>query len=379
MHKGILALLASTSMLMAAPVLAASPAHVNPTTGDINHLHHIRVVASTVAPNGDQNPYGLTLDTFAGSSSHPNPYYGDFLVSDFSNAQGVNGEGSSIVAINPATGQTSLFSHYAQYGPVALAVSPKGPLWIADFGGLYPTQQNDAVLAPNGGIFPNGGSFITNQVNSEAKLDGPWGQVFVPNKNAPAFLVTNVLNGTIEAMYGFEPPNFSTDTQFLTIGQGLAHTGTNANNAVGPQGMVYDPATGEVYVTDGADNSIRAFKWDGPTTPDQGQGQLIYQGGPLRQPAGITIDPINGDLLVVNQQNNNLVEIRLPKTIETKNHKEITIKAHPVAVKRLDKTPVNPQTGAGSALFGVYATKSASGHLVVYFTDDNTNTLDMLY
>lgn len=379
MHKGILALMASTSLLMAAPVLAASPSHVNPTTGDINHLHHIRVVASTVAPNGDQNPYGLTFDSFKGTQSAPNPYYGHLLVSDFSNAQGVNGEGRSILAIDPLTGQSTLFSQDAQYGPVALSVSPKGPIWIADFGGLYPTGQNDAVLAPNGNTFADGGSFITNQVNPQAKLAGPWGQVFVPNETAPAFLVTNVLNGTIEAMYDFAPPHFSTDTKFRTIGQGLAHTGTNANNAVGPQGMVYDPATGEVYVTDGADNSIRAFKWEGPASPDQGQGQLIYRGGPLRQPAGITLDPINGDLLVVNQQNNNLIEIRLPKTIDTKGHKEVTVKARPVAVKRLDKTAVNPGTGAGSALFGVYATQSASGQLVVYFTDDNTNTLDMLY
>jgi DNA-binding beta-propeller fold protein YncE len=332
-------------------------------------LHHIAVVASTVAPNGDQNPYGLTLETFKDS-----PFYGDLLVSDFSNAAGINGEGQSIVAINPATGQTRLYSQDAQYGPVALAVSPKGPLWIANFGGLDAQSQNDEVLAPNGHEFPDNGSFITNSVNPQAKLAGPWGQVFVPNRTAPTFLVTNVLNGTIEAMYDFSPPNFSTDTKFLTIGQGLAHRGTNANNAVGPQGMVYDPATGKVYVVDGADNSIRAYSWQGPTTPNQGQGQLIFRGGPLRQPAGITIDPVNGDLLVVNQGNNNLVEIRLPH----QNPQGRWIAAHPVAVKRLDKTPVNPVTGAGSALFGVWATTRA-GHLVVYFTNDNTNTVDMLY
>lgn len=46
--------------------------------------------------------------------------------------------------------------------------------------------------------------------------------------------------------------------------------------------------------------------------------------------------------------------------------------------KTLDPTPVNPMTGAGSALFGVAARVSANGHLEVYFTDDNTNTVDLL-
>ena len=81
---------------------------------------------------------------------------------------------------------------------------------------------------------------------------------------------------------------------------------------------------------------------------------------------GITIDPLNGDLLVANQGNNNLVEIAL-----NDGH------AYVAGQKVLDNTPVNPQTGAGSALFGVYAMNN-NGQLEVFFTDDNTNTLDVL-
>lgn len=328
--------------------------------GNISQLNTIAPVASTVdSTNGDQNPYGLTFDSFKGSSTAPNPYYGDLLVSNFSNKAGSNGDGTTIEAINPTTGAVKTFASTAD-GPVALAVSPKGPLWIANFGSNG-TNGNDEVLAPNGTTFKNGGSIITN-----SNLDGPWGQVFVQNATYPAFLVTNALNGTIDAMYGFAPPNFNTDTKFLEIGSGLAHSGTTANNVQGPQGMVYDPTTHMVYVTDTADNSIRAFYWNGPNTPNQGQGQLIYQGGALNAPVGITLDPLNGDLLVVNQGNNNLVEIDLNNG-----------NAFVAGQKVLDNTPVNPTTGAGSALFGVYAMDN-NGQLNVFFTDDNTNTLDVL-
>ena len=329
--------------------------------GNIGTLQTIMPIASTVNPqNGDQTPYGLVYDSFAGTATAPNPYYGDLFVSNFSNQAQVNGAGSTIVAINPNTGSTTPFASGLS-GPVALAVSPKGPVWVADFG-TQGTNGNDMVLAPNGMPFANGGSVIANPL-----FDGPWGQVFVPNATSPAFLETNGLNGTIAAMYGFAPPNFNQDTQVSIIGSGLAHQGTTASTVLGPQGMVYDSSTNMVYVTDSQDNSIRAFYWDGSTTPNQGQGQLIYQGGGLNKPAGITLDPLNGDLLVVNQGNNRLVEVAL-----NNGH------AYIAGQKTLDPTPVNPMTGAGSALFGVAARVSANGHLEVYFTDDNTNTVDVL-
>ncbi len=329
-------------------------------SGNIAAMHTIQTVASTVnSTNGDTNPYGLAFDSYTGTSSAPNPYYGDFLVSNFSNKAGVGGAGSTIEAINPQTGSVKTFSSNVS-AAAALAVSPKGPLWVADFG-TTGTNGNVAVLTPAGGEFPSGGSLITGP-----DLDGPWGQVFVPNTTAPAFFVANALNGTIDAMYGFAPPDFNTDTHFAQIGSGLAHLGTTASTVEGPQGMTYDAATHMVYVTDSADNSIRGYYWQGPSTPNQGQGQLIYQGGALQKPAGITVNPLNGDLLVVNQGNNNLVEIDLNS-------------GHSFAAgeKVLDHTGVNPLTGAGSALFGVDAVLS-NGQLSIYFTNDNANTLDVL-
>jgi len=95
------------------------------------------------------------------------------------------------------------------------------------------------------------------------------------------------------------------------------------------------------------------------------KGITVFQGQPLNMPGGLTVNPLNGDLLVINLGNNNLVELNLTQ-------------GQAVGVRQLDNVPVDPQTGNGSALFGVAAARDAMGNLEVFFTDDNTNTLNVL-
>ncbi|MCY0892184.1 MAG: hypothetical protein OWR52_01560 [Acidibacillus sp.] len=378
-----LTLLGSTSSAFAFVGPQPMPHHDQTIRG----LHTISIVSSTVDPsNGDQNPYGVAISPKGG-----------LFVSNFSNAAGVNGAGTTIEQI--VNGKPVPFFSDAN-GPAGMAFSPLGPLWIANFG-QSSTTGNVQVIKPNGTAFPNGYSVITNP-----SIQGPWGQAFAGSYTMangtvvpPAFFVTSVLNGSIEAMYGFSPPKFSTDTKVAVIASGLAHNGTTASNVSGPQGMVWSAKTHTLYVTDSADNSVRAYQWNGPDTINQGTGTIVYQGAPLNMPAGIALNPLNGDLLIVNQGNNQLVELRLNPTMPAplahplnkmpqppmllQNGGMLHLPqgpqlAHVVGVRTLDRTPVNPQTGAGSALFGVAASTNADGHLVVYFTDDNTNTLDML-
>ena len=49
-----------------------------------------------------------------------------------------------------------------------------------------------------------------------------------------------------------------------------------------------------------------------------------------------------------------------------------------IATKTLDTTSVDAQAGTGSALFGVLAVKDSSNNLLVYYTNSNTNTLNVL-
>ncbi len=331
--------------------------------GDIANLNVNKVLSSTVSANGDNNPYAVTVNMVKGSK-----FFGQVFVSDFSNKAGVNGAGSTIVRI--VNGKPVPFTTTAM-GPAAMAFSPLGPLWIANFG-KDGTDGNVQVTKPNGASFGSAGTIVNSAVK------GPWGQAFAAPyatssgvKVPPTFFVTGAENGTVAAMYGFSPPHFDTTTKFLVIGSGLPTMGTNANNIQGPQGMAWDAMSHTLYVADTADNAIYAYQWYGANTPNQGKGQLVYQGGALKQPAGLTVDPVNGNLLVVNQGNNHLVQLR----VDWSGNKP---SAHVVGQVVLDKTPVNPKTGAGSALFGVTATTDSAGNLVVYYTDDNTNTVNEL-
>lgn len=68
-----------------------------------------------------------------------------------------------------------------------------------------------------------------------------------------------------------------------------------------------------------------------------------------------------------------MIELSLPATAS---YMGTTYTATVVGAKTLDPTIVS--NGAGAALFGLTATQDASGNLVVYFTNENTNTVDVL-
>jgi hypothetical protein len=139
--------------------------------------------------------------------------------------------------------------------------------------------------------------------------------------------------------------------------------------------MAYDSANDILYVTDAASNQILAFT-DATTANSISQGIVVYEGLPLNAPIGLTLNPLNGDLITVNQLDNNMVEIdpNLTGDAGTQSPGVGTV----VAARRVDSTPVDAEAGTGSALFGVLATKDADGNLTVYYTDSNTNSLNAL-
>jgi hypothetical protein len=119
-----------------------------------------------------------------------------------------------------------------------------------------------------------------------------------------------------------------------------------------------------LLASDPVQNRIVAFPNATAINNGTGMGQTIFQGKPLNVPGGIAINPFNNDILVVNLNDNNLVELN-------------AVNASVVAVKTLDPLVVDAQ-GNNSALFGVHAIIDREENLLVYFTDDNTNTLNVL-
>jgi hypothetical protein len=194
-----------------------------------------------------------------------------------------------------------------------------------------------------------------------------------------AFFSTNFDDGTIDRI-DIVLRSGKVTFPVYQIGK-LPTTSTAAVPFVSAQGMAWVPSWvyyGQtfhdvLFVVDPADNRIAAYPNSSTTNttsiPTTDRGITVFEGAPLNTPAGLAMNPLNGDLLVVNQLDNNLVEIGPP----TQGHD-----AQVVAIRTLDKARVNLKNGAGSALFGIAATTDAAGNLKVYFTDDNTNTLDAL-
>ena len=68
-----------------------------------------------------------------------------------------------------------------------------------------------------------------------------------------------------------------------------------------PGDIAIDPATGNVYIMDGATDVVRVFTADGvPVTTIGGSGAAE---GLFSRPTGMTIDTVNGELLVMDQGN----------------------------------------------------------------------------
>jgi hypothetical protein len=119
-----------------------------------------------------------------------------------------------------------------------------------------------------------------------------------------------------------------------------------------------------LVVQDPALNRIAAISNASTLNTATGMGTTIFQGAPLKVPGGIAINPLNNDILVVNLNDNNLVEIN-------------PANAGVVGVKAIDPLVVDAM-GNNAALFGVTASVDKNGNLLVFYTDDNTNTLNAL-
>jgi len=119
-----------------------------------------------------------------------------------------------------------------------------------------------------------------------------------------------------------------------------------------------------LVVQDPVLNRIAAIPDASTLKTSTGMGTTIFQGTPLNVPGGIAINPFRNDILVVNLNDNNLVEID-------------PANASVVGVKTIDPLVVDAM-GDNAALFGVTATEDQNGNLLVFYTDDNTNTLNAL-
>jgi sugar lactone lactonase YvrE len=361
--SALLVALASTVLL--APVAAG-------TTLDALSGLTDTYVASVVAPNGDNTPYGiavvpLTLGKLVA---------GDVLVADFNDAAGTAGAGTTIVEVDPTTHTTSVFASGLPglVGPVGLAINPVNDLvWVGDYGppnssGVFDgSDANDLVISPSGSVVA---TFTNDTTAGAAAFNGVWGQAV--SKTAAggiAFYWGNAGNGTTGTgggdIWRVTPHPTGTKNgqplnatyQQLTTGLPASPAGTTAATAQGPEGLVFDPADDTLYATDDAANEVVAIAHPDTATTTE-TAQVVLQGGPLDFPQGIALAP-NGNLLVANGAgNNDLIEI--------------TTRGQVVGVR--DLAPGE----APGALFGLATATDSAGQPVIYYVNDDEGSLHAL-
>ncbi len=213
------------------------------------------------------------------------------------------------------------------------------------------------------------GALVASITN--AMFNNPWGVATgFPHSFGPlaTFFVSNKSDAKVlrvdarESSLGAAPTFKVTQIAQLTVMDGGE---TKIDMAWVPILKVADHFLFDVLVVqDPAMNRIAAIPNASTLNTSTGMGTTIFQGAPLQVPGGIAINPFNNDILVVNLNDNNLVEIN-------------PANASIVGVKAIDPLVVDAQ-GNNAALFGVAATRDRKGNLLVFFTDDNTNTLNAL-
>jgi hypothetical protein len=350
------------------PALAAPSTQASPQA-QLSSLRDV-TVSSVVAPNGDANPYGLAVVP----KTIGNLTAGNVLVADFNNQAGAPAQGSTIVQVNPLTGASSVFYQGSPVaGPVGIAINPLNDgVWVGDYGSSNDgTASNDLLIVPNTAN-PDGPGIVKavfdNSTTTGTNFLGVWGQG-VSDANGVSFYWGNAGNGSSGTGGGdvwrltphpAGPSNGQpVNATYAQIAAGQAQTppGGGAAGAAGPQGFAFDQATGTLYETNDANNTIYAIPAAATATTPQ-QATVVYSGPAINTPENVVIDPANGNLLVASAGNNSLVEI--------------TPSGQVVATR--DLAPGQ----APGALFGLAVGTDAAGNPVIYYDNDNTNTLHAL-
>jgi DNA-binding beta-propeller fold protein YncE len=356
------ALVAGAVVAAVTAASSAVPAYGAVATGRIGTAPD-KTVASVIAPDGDRDPFGIAIVPLTMGKLTA----GNLLVAEFGDKHGAAGAGTTILQVNPATGKTSVFFRGGPVaGPVGVAINPANDgVWVGDYGrAASGTAANDLLIAPNGKVKA---VYTDATTHGAASFVGVWGQGVSSSDGKISFYYGDAGNASTGTGGGDvirltphpkgpvngQPVN-ATYARIAT-GQGETSRGGNAATAAGPQGFAF-AADGTLYETNDADNTLYAIPH--AATAKSPAARIVYRGHALQSPENVVIDPRNGDLLVVNANDNRLVVI----TPEGKLVATRDLAAH---------QPVG-------ALFGLAIGTNAAGDLVLYYTNSNTNTLHEL-
>jgi hypothetical protein len=351
----------------------------------------VGLTGSTTDPTQGYNPYGLVVaPATAGLITK-----GDLVVCNF-NAGGSTsqGTGMNIVGLHPLAGSTPSTPYAIASSPNLLACNALTMLPDDTISAAAWSVSMNPLVSPTGTVttpFPGG------------EFNDPWGEAYVAATatQAAALYISNAPdnNGTVAGPgTGTNPGTIdrialdanNVQTSFTEIVTGFCSGGV-AGAVFGPAGLTYDPASDTLYVIDTSSASVIALTGvssipkDGvvvngqctattPTPmpsfsgPSMTSAKIIAHGPPLSAPLSAALLK-NGDLVVGN------ADIGAPGPSATTN---LLIEVSPVLPGGFVGQPLQIDTTAPGAIFGIAATVDAAGNQIIYFNNDNNNAVMQL-
>lgn len=324
-----------------------------------------KLIASTVPPNGDVNPYGLAV--VSGSAGALKA--GNYLVSNFNAKSNDQGTGTTIDQISPA-GKRSVFAKLSARAlpepcpggvglTTALGILPGGYVVV----GSLPTTNGKSATAMAGCLIIVNDRGQAVQTISGPNIQGPWDMATVTHGSTTTLFVSMVLNagaagerhlvdkGTVVRIHlhtGGGTPKLLDEEVVATK---IPARDDPSALVIGPTGLALG-TNGKLYVADTLKSRIISIPHAMTRTkPMPDSGITVSAGGHLKQPLGLVIAP-NGDIITANAGNGNIVET--------------TTAGHQIAVIGGDV-----KAGGGS-LFGLAIGPDGNG---LAYVDDAHNTL----
>ncbi len=358
---------------------AITPLRAAEAKGFLETLRRQKTLTSTIPHNGDLNPYAIVVAPVSAGKIQK----GDVLIDNFNGLSNLQGTGVTIVDYNPETRKLNTFAELPQHLPqcpggvgLSTAMTMLKSGWVIV--GSAPSTDGTTrtlgagcllVLDPNGqlvatwtsaDIYTPWGNMATIDNGTGATLfismsgfDVPGPRVRDPNTGYPVTVrKATVLRIELSIPDG-KPPVITRQT---VIANGFGQRADKDVFLIGPTGLALG-ADGTLYVSDALSNQVVGIPDAATRTTSAGTGRIVSKEGLLRRPLAMIMAP-NGNLLVVNGRNGQVVEVN-PAT------------GQQLGARWIDNNQAQLPPGNGD-LFGIAMKLDSNG---IYYVEDDVNTL----
>ncbi len=359
-----------TAMLALAALLGVSGAAAA-ADSFLATLHRHTVLASMVPANGDQNPYAVVVVPASSGKLRRD----DVLVDNFNDSGNLQGLGTTILAMDPASHAVTTFAALPRHLPgcpggvgltTAMAVLRRGYVVV----GSLPSSDGTTATKGQGCLIVLDNQGAVAATLAGADIDGPWGNMAVQDDGDRATLFVSMAGFGVGApgqavvrratvlrlRLDLPAAGAPAVVSRTVIADGLAEQADKSVFVIGPTGLALAP-DGTLYVSDAIENRVVAIPDAATRAGSAGTGRPVSADGLLHRPLALTLAP-NGNLLAVNGLDGEVVEID-------------PASGRQPAAQWVD--PDRAQTPPGSGdLFGIALTPDRRGF---YYVEDENNML----